>query len=121
LEEKKVGLRRLDVEIAETFMFYTSIDWYEKDYRRRRKEPTGLPRTGYGEDNIPDERLRQTIPRYSTDKNAFSELERRIKAFNLYELYLQLLFKEGQDETVATLEQKCVAALKAHKLQPKRQ
>ena len=116
LEEKKVRLRKLDAEIAETFMFYTSIHWYEKDYARKRKEPTGIPRDDYGPDRHPDERLRKTIPRYSTDKEAFGELERRIKWFNLYDRYLQLLLEEGQEETTATLEQKCIAALKARKL-----
>ncbi len=116
LEEKKIRLRGLDVEIAETFMFYTSIDWYEKDYARRRKEPTGIPRDGYDEHHRADERLRQTIPRYSTDIEAFSRLERRVKWFNHYESYLQLLNKEGQDEKSASLEQKCQAALDARKL-----
>jgi len=116
LEEKKIGLRRLDVEIAEIFMFYTSIDWYEKDYRRKRKEPTGLPRGGYGEHHVTSSTLRETIPHYSTNKEAFGKLEERIKGFDLYELYLQLLFEEGQDEAIATLEQKCIAALKAQKL-----
>ncbi len=116
LEEKKVGLRKLDVEIAETFMFYTSIDWYEKDYRRKRKEPTGLPKEGYGGHHVTSPTLRETIPHYSSNDEAFSKLEERIKGFNLYELYLQLLFEEGQDEAIATLEQKCIAALKAQKL-----
>lgn len=116
LEEKKIGLRRLDVEIAEIFRFYTSIDWYEKDYRRKRKEPTGLPRGGYSEHHVTSSTLRETIPHYSSNNAAFGKLERRIKAFNLYELYLQLLFEEGQDEAIATLEQKCIAALKAQKL-----
>lgn len=115
LEEKKVRLRRLDVEIAETFMFYTSLDWYEKDYARKRKEPTGLPRSGYSDHSVTSSTLRETIPYYSTNKETFSKLEERIKGFNLYEFYLQLLFEEGQDETTATLEQKCIAALKARK------
>lgn len=112
LREQEVKLRKLDVEIAEVFMFYTSIDWYEKDYARSRKEPTGLPRTGYGKEHIPSPTLRRAIPHYSTDREAFSELEARIKGWNLYDPYLQCLTEEGHDETTATLEQKCVASLK---------
>lgn len=112
LREQEVKLRKLDVEIAEVFMFYTSIDWYERDYARRRREPTGLPRTGYGKEHIPSPTLRSTIPHYSTDKEAFSELEARIKGWNLYDPYLQCLTEEGYDESTATLEQKCVASLK---------
>lgn len=113
MEEQRIRLRGLDVEIADTFGFYTSPNWYAKS----RKEPTGIPRhtRDYDHHRSGDERLRKTIPRYTTEKEAFSEVERRIKAKNLYELYLQLLFEEGQDETTATLEQKCVAALKAYK------
>lgn len=121
IEAKKVSLRKLDVEVAEIFMFYTSIDWYEKDYSRMRKEPTGLPRTDYGKYNVPSPTLRQTIPRYSTDEKAFNQLEERIKGFNLYNCYLECLTAEGADKLTATLEQKCIAALKAHKLQFKRQ
>jgi len=119
LREQEVRLRGLDVEIADTFGFYTSPNWYAKSHR----EPTGIPRytRDYDHHRPADERLRETIPRYSTDKEAFSKLEGRIKANNLYELYLQLLFEEGQDETSATLEQKCIAALKAHKLHNRRQ
>lgn len=117
LNKRKVKLRKLDVEIAEAFMFYTSIDWYEKDYARRRKEPTGLPRTGYGKEHIPSPTLRRTLPHYSTDKKAFGELEERIEGWNLYNHYLECLTEEGQDETTATLEQKCVASLKARKEQ----
>lgn len=115
MEESKVRLRKLDVEIAETFMFYTSVDWYEKDYRRKRKEPTGLPRDGYGTENFVNPTLRETIPHYSSNNEAFGKLERRIKAFNLYEIYLRFLFEEVLDEAAASLEQKCVAALKDYK------
>jgi hypothetical protein len=112
LREQAVKLRKLDVEIAKVFMFYTSIDWYEKDYARSGKEPTGLPRTGYGKEHLPSPTLRMTIPHYSTDKEAFGKLEARIKGWNLYDPYLQCLTEEGYDETTATLEQKCVASLK---------
>lgn len=113
LREHAVRLRGLDVEIADTFGFYTSLDWYSKSF----KEPTGIPRytTDYDHHRPGDERLRKTIPRYSTEQEAFRELERRIKAFELYQFYLQLLFEEGQDELTATLEQKCIAALEARK------
>ena len=116
LNKKKVRLRKLDVEIAEIFMFYTALDWYEKDYSRKRKEPTGLPRRGYDENHVPPPTSRRTIPRYSTDKKAFCELEGRVKGWKLYEDYLECLKEEDEDETTATLEQKCVASLKAKKL-----
>lgn len=114
LREQEVRLRGLDVEIAESFGFYISLNWYARSH----KEPTGIPRytVDYDYHRPADERLRKTIPRYSTDEGAFSEVERSIKELNLYELYLQLLFEEGQDETAATLEQKCIVALKTRKL-----
>lgn len=113
LREKAVRLRGLDVEIADTFGFYTSLDWYAKSY----KEPTGIPRytRDYDHHRPGDERLRKTIPRYSTEQEAFKELERRIKANDIYQLYLQLLLEVGQDDLTATLEQKCIAALEARK------
>ncbi len=118
LREQEIRLRDLDVRIADTFGLYTSLDWYAKS----QKEPTGLPRYARDYDHHlhPDERLRKTIPRYSTDREAFSELERRIHGQNLYEFYLRVLLQEGQDETMATLEQKCIAALKARKQQVRR-
>lgn len=118
LREQEVRLRSLDVEIADTFGLYTSLNWYAKSH----KEPTGIPRYArdYDHHHPADERLRKTIPRYSTDKEAFSELERRIKGNNLYELYLQLLL-EDQHDMPTTLEQKCIASLKAQKLAYNRQ
>jgi hypothetical protein len=115
LREQEIRLRDLDVRIADSFGLYTSLDWYAKS----QKEPTGLPRYArdYDHHRYPDERLRTTIPRYSTDSEAFGELEKRIQGQNLYELYQQALIGEGQDETTATLEQKCIAALKARSLQ----
>ena len=59
LREQEAKLRGLDVEVAEAFMFYTSIDWYEKHYVRRRREPTGLPRGGYDENVIVKKNKRQ--------------------------------------------------------------
>ena len=113
IREQALRLRGLDVEIADTFRFYTSLDWYAKSY----KEPTGIPSytKDYDHHRPGDERLRKTIPRYSTDQEAFKELERRIKAYELYQFYLQVLFEVGQDEVTATLEQKCIAALEARK------
>jgi hypothetical protein len=111
LREQEIRLRDLDVRIADSFGLYTSLDWYAKG----QKEPTGIPRYArdYDHHRHPDEQLRKTIPRYSTDSAAFSELERRIQGQNLHQLYLRILFEEGQDDTTATLEQKCIAALKA--------
>jgi len=115
LREQEIRLRELDVKIADSFGLYTSLDWFAKS----QKEPTGLPRYArdYDHHRHPDERLRKTIPRYSTDTEAFRELERRIQGQNLYEIYLQILIEEGQEEGTATLEQKCIAALKARSLQ----
>jgi len=64
LRAKEVRLRDLDVRIADSFGLYTSLDWYAKS----QKEPTGLPRYArdYDHHRPPDERLRKTIPRYST-------------------------------------------------------
>lgn len=117
LEEQKVRQRELDVEIAETLMLFTSVHWSKKSYQTKRTEPTGLRRIGYGENNVADPNLRITIPRYSTDEKAFCELEERIEGFALYRCYSELLSKEGRDETTATLEQKCIAALQSRKLQ----
>lgn len=78
MNRQKVKLRRLDVEIAEAFMFYTSIDWSGKDYARRRKEPTGLPRAGYGKEHVPTPTLKATIRHYSTAEKAFNLLRKRI-------------------------------------------
>lgn len=110
-------LRGLDAELADVFMFYTSIDWYAKGNR----EPTGIPRhtTDWDGNRPPDERFRKTIPRYSTDEKAFAELRRRAIEFGTYELSKQFLDEEGQDEATATLKQKCVALLKARQLELK--
>lgn len=112
-----VELRDLDAELADVFMFYTSVDWYAKS----QKEPTGIPmhvRTSYGR-HFPGEQYRQTIPRYSTDNESFRLLEGRAKEFGAYDLWKQFLDEEGQHEATATLKQKCVAILKARKLQLK--
>lgn len=114
LREQEIRLRDLDVRIADGFGLYSSVDWYP----RRQKEPTGLPRYGsreweYDSHRQPNEQLRKTIPRYSSDREAFSEVERKLRGENLYELYLQALFEEDKDERTASLEQKCTAALKA--------
>lgn len=115
LRERKVSLRKLDVEIAETFAFYVSIIWDSRSY----KQPTGIPRytTEYDHHRPADKSLRETIPRYSTDKKAFGEVERMVNVYNLHELYLQLLFEGGHNVASATLEQKCGAILRARKLQ----
>jgi hypothetical protein len=110
-----IELRGVDVEVADAFMFYTSINWHARSH----KEPTGIPMhtRDYDHHRPADERYRKTIPPYSTDEKEFNELERRVKAFGLNDLYLQFLMEEGQDETTATLEQKCIAMVKARKRQ----
>ena len=112
-----IELRELDVEIADTFMFYTSLEGSAK----RHKEPTGIPmytRKSYGSDP-PDKRYRETIPYYSTDEEAFSQLQERLKEFIDYAHYKQFLDAAGQDEATATLKHKCVAILAARKLRLK--
>lgn len=111
LREQEIRLRDLDVTTADTFGLYTYVDWHAKSHR----EPTGFPRWGseYDHHRHPDKPLRRTIPRYSTDREAFKEVERGIRRENLYEPYLQVLLEQGQNETTATPEQKCIAALKA--------
>jgi hypothetical protein len=113
--EMWVELRGVDAELASVFRFYTSVDWYPKHH----KEPTGIPmhvRISYGR-HYPGQQYRQTIPRYSTDEEAFKVLAGRAKVFGTYDLSKQLLLDEGQDEATATLRQKCLAILKARKAQ----
>ncbi len=115
----RVELRGLDQELADVFMFYTSIDWYPKSNR----EPTGIPmhtRSDYG-NHPPDPRHRKIIPHYSTDSESFKKLKERAKEFGTYELCKQFLAEEGQDETSATMKQKCMAILKARRLQLRRE
>jgi hypothetical protein len=107
--------RRLDVELADYFMFYRKIVWYEKS----GKEVTGIPFHNYDGHRQLDERDRKTIPYYSTNDEAFSEIYRRCIEFKVYELFIKFLADEGQDEITATLNQKCVAILKAIKNKPK--
>lgn len=111
-KERDIKLRRLDIEVAEIFLFYTSIHW-DKGYLK----VTGIPKYNYvGPYHPLDERERKTIPYYSTDQKAFVEVERRVKGgTSLYELYKQFLDEAGQDEITATLEQKCVASVRARK------
>lgn len=109
LQYEQLGeLRWLDIQIAEAFLFYTSITW-QKNYR----QPTGIPRTEYDRHTPGDERHRQAIPYYSTNERDYSILERDVMARSLYHLFLQILAAKGLDETSATLEQKCRAWLKA--------
>lgn len=119
LNKKKMRLRSLDVEIAEVFMFYTAIDWSEKNYAKVRKEPTGMPRTGYGREHVPEPALRSAVPRYTTDEKAFGLLRKRIEGFELEARYLECLSEDGLCEETATFEQKCLAGLKARKEQQK--
>ena len=110
-----VTIRGLEVEIADTFGFYSSIDWYAKSH----KEPTGIPRNGrdYDHHGFVEKGHAETIPHYTSDRNAFRELEGMAIAFGIYDLYRQLLTEARLDEATAALEQKCVAMLKARKLQ----
>jgi len=116
--KNKTSLRQLDVDIAGEYAFFTSIDWYAKHYEKKKTEPTGLPRDFYGGHHFTDKKLGVTIPHYSTDEKDFDLLERRIKGFGLYELYLQFLAGEEKSETTTLLEQKCNAALKTIREKP---
>lgn len=108
-------LRRLDIQIAEAFMFYTSIDW-QKNYR----QPTGIPRSEYDHHRLGSERLREALPRYSTNQADFFSLEQSLMARDVYGLFLQVLAEEGLDATSANLEQKCRAWFKAQTERRKR-
>lgn len=102
-------LRHLDVQIAESFLFYTSIQWNEEGYGRA----TGIPKSEYDHHRLSNKQLRETIPYYSTIQSDFSRLESRARGFSLYDRFLQILAEEGWNEASATLEQKCTAWLKA--------
>ncbi|HZI19368.1 MAG TPA: hypothetical protein VEY09_12310 [Pyrinomonadaceae bacterium] len=112
LKEQEIRLRRLDRELAEVFRFYTCVQWDERNYQK----VTGIPRYDWDQNRAPDERDRESVPRYSADPKAFASVETRVRAAaGLYELYKQSLQDEGLDEATATLEQKCVASLKARR------
>jgi hypothetical protein len=114
----RIELRGLDQELADVFMFYSSIDWYPPSGR----EPTGIPmhtRPSWGR-QPPNEVHREIIPRYSTDSTAFMKLERRAREFGAYDFCEQFLAEQGQEAATATLKQKCFAILKARRLQLKR-
>lgn len=108
-----VELRGLDVELADAFMFYTSIDWYPKAQR----EPTGIPKERYDERRPLDRQYRETIPRYSSDRSAFCKLRERAVVFLGSAVYRQCLDDEGLDEASAKPRQMCAAILKARKAQ----
>lgn len=108
-------LRHLDIQIAEAFLLYVSIQW-GKNYRC----PTGIPRTEYDHHRLEDSRFRETIPRYSTNQSEYSFLEKSAIGLNLHTFFLQILAEEELDETTATLEQKCRIWLKARSEERKR-
>lgn len=110
-----VEFRQLDADLADVFMFYTSVDRDPK----YPKEPSGIPmhrRTGYGR-HFPGDQYREVIPYYSTNKEAFGVIERRAKEFGALGLAGQFLQEQGIDEATATLNQMCNAILKARKSQ----
>lgn len=111
-------LRALDVDIAEIFSFYISIDWNDNSYQ----EPTGIPRLEYDAHGTIDSRGRQRIPHYSTDETVFVRMAKWVKdalGEDFYNLYLHILTDENHNARTTTLEQKCNAIIKARKLQLK--
>jgi hypothetical protein len=104
-------LRGLDVEIADKFNLYTSILWFAK-----KGDPTGIPthtRPRWGLQS-PDERFREKIPRYSTDRGAFADVERKLEVIaGLRELYEQCLKEGGLKESTAPQRKKCASILEA--------
>jgi hypothetical protein len=108
------ALRGLNVGIADTLTLYRVIRWEPKS----RKEPTGIRREDYDPPRRPDERLRKKILCYSTDSEAFAELERKLEVIaGLRELYEECLREEGLKEDTATLRKKCEAVLEARRRQ----
>jgi hypothetical protein len=104
-------LRGLDVETADKFSLYTSILWFAK-----KGDPTGIPRhTRIPWGRLPpDERFREKIPCYSTDRGAFADVERKLEVIaGLRELYEQCLEELGLQEDTAQLRKKCAAILEA--------
>jgi hypothetical protein len=108
-----IELRGLDAELADIMSLYTSIHWFEKS-----GDPKGIPtwtRPRWGRQG-PDERFREKIPCYSTDKGAFSTLERKLQVIGgLKGFYESCLREEGLDEETAPLRRKCEALLRARK------
>lgn len=100
--------RLLDIQIAEAFRLYVSMEW-QKNYR----QPTGIPRTNYDHRAPANEKYRESIPYYSTKQSDYAEFERYPMVTSLRSYFLKLLVQEGLDENSATLEQKCKIWLKA--------
>jgi hypothetical protein len=100
-------LRELDADIAVTFLFFASADF---------TSPWDLSPKGfiYGEPGRlrSNQDERRSIPHYSSDQKDFFALEDRVKSWH-GELYLQILLEQELNESNATLEQKCRAALQA--------
>jgi hypothetical protein len=112
-----VELRGLDVEIADLLTLYKVIRWEPKTH----KEPTGIRREDYGHPHHSDEKLRTTIPDYSTNLKAFAELERKLEVIGgLGELYEECLREEGLKKEAAPLRRKCEVIVKARRRQLKR-
>lgn len=113
---ERIGeLRHLDIQIAETFMFYVSVQW-----GRNYRQPTGIPRTEYDSYRPADNQLREAIPYYSTNQLDYSMIEKNGVGASLHKIFLQILAEEELDETSATLEQKCIIWLKARTEERKR-
>jgi hypothetical protein len=107
-------LRELDVDIADVFTLYKLIRWEP----RSRREPTGIPRDEYGHHHHPDEKLRRTIPHYSTDRKAFADVERKLEVIaGLRDFYEQCLEEAGLKESTAPQRKKCAAIYKARRRQ----
>jgi hypothetical protein len=100
--------RLLDIQIAEAFRLYVSMEW-QKNYR----QPTGIPRTSYDHSTPANERYRESIPYYSTKQSDYTVFEKYPMVTSLRSCFLKILAQEGLDENSATLEQKCRVWLKA--------
>jgi len=112
--KRQCELRHLDIRIAEVFLLYTSVKW-GKNYIN----PTGIPKTMYDNPKFEDNRFRETIPRYSTDKSDYSLIKKSAIGSGLHKLFLQILAEKGLNKN-ASLEQKCIAWLEARTEQIKR-
>jgi len=109
----KRKLRELDAEIAVEFWFFSSAEFSS----RWDLSPKGLLRAGDDYDEAhsrTDRRQPVMIPHYSSHAEDFLLLEGRVKSWHA-DLYLLSLSSQELNESIATLEQKCRAALQARR------
>jgi hypothetical protein len=105
-------LRELDADIAVEFWFFSSAEFSS----RWDLSPKGLLRDGdYDKAHSgADRRQPVLIPHYSSNSKDFLALEDRVKSWHAG-LYLLNLSSQELNESSATLEQKCRAALQARR------